>query len=159
MNDILCLAGKSDNFTNFLTVSRKFNFTCVYIFHTSYQTRSNWQMILSHTKIFNIFLGSLQTSSVIKILSSYCHRYTCKYFPHMDLWVNQLYFQISNSSKKQRLINFFLVPRNNLSPFKNVFQYVYSNVNFEVYCATERRRFNLKSTFHIVFKSYNNKRR
>ena len=72
MDDVSGLADKSDNFANFLTVSRIFNFTCVYVFHTIYPTRSNWQMILSQTKIFNIFPDSLQTSSIIKILSSYC---------------------------------------------------------------------------------------
>ena len=59
MDNVLGLADKSKNFANFLTVSRKFNFTCVYVFHTMYPTRSNWQMILSQTKIFNIFPGSL----------------------------------------------------------------------------------------------------
>ena len=100
MDDVSVLADKSDNFANFLTVSRKFNFTCVYVFHTIYPTRSNWQMILSQTKIFNIFPSSLQTSSVIKILSFYCNRYTYEYIPHSDLWLNRLYFEISNSSKK-----------------------------------------------------------
>ena len=47
MDDILGLADKSDDFANFLTVSRKFNFTYVYVFHTMYPTRSSWQMILS----------------------------------------------------------------------------------------------------------------
>ena len=75
MDDVLGLADKSANFTNFLTVMRKFNFTCVYAFHTIYLTRSNWQMILSQTKNVtfllandsftnkkcNIFPGSLQT--------------------------------------------------------------------------------------------------
>ena len=100
MDDVSGLAGKSDNFANFLTVSRKFDFACVYVFHTMYATRSNWQMILSQTKIFNIFLGSLQTSSVIKILSSCCNRHTYKYIPHRNLWLNRLYFKISNSSEK-----------------------------------------------------------
>ena len=60
-------------------------------------------MILSETKIFNIFPGSWQTSSVIKILSSKCNRYTYKYILHRDLCLNRLYFEISNSSKKQCL--------------------------------------------------------
>ena len=59
MDDVSGLADKSDSFANFLTVSRKFSFTCVYVFHTIYPTRSNCQMILSQTKIFNIFPGSL----------------------------------------------------------------------------------------------------
>ena len=65
MDDVSGLADKSNNFANVLTVSRKFNVACVYVFHITYPTRSNWQMILSQTKNFNIFPGSLQTSSVI----------------------------------------------------------------------------------------------
>ena len=78
MDDVSGLADKSNNFANFLTVSRKFNFTCVYVFHTMYPTRYNWQMILSQTKIFNIFLGSLQTSSIIKILQIHLSVYTAQ---------------------------------------------------------------------------------
>ena len=59
MKDVSELADKSDDFANFLTVSREFNFRCAYVFHTMYPTRSNWQMILSQTNIFNIFPGSL----------------------------------------------------------------------------------------------------
>ena len=99
MNDVSGLADKSDDFDNFLTVSRKFSFTCVYDFHTMYPRRSRWQMILSQTKNFNIFPGSLQTATVTKILSSYCQRYTYKYIPHRDLWLNRLYFEVSNSSE------------------------------------------------------------
>ena len=68
MDDVSGLAEKSENFWEFLTVSRKFGFTCVYIFHTNYPTKNNWQMILLQTKIFNIFPGSIQASSVAKIL-------------------------------------------------------------------------------------------
>ena len=103
IDDVSGLADKSDNFSNIFTVSRKFNFTCAYIFHTIYPTRYNWQMILSQRKSFNIFPGSLQTSSVIKILSFYCSRYTYEYIPHRDLWLIALYFEISDSSKKECL--------------------------------------------------------
>ena len=48
--------------------------------------------------------------------------------------------------------------RNNLSHSKNIFQYVYSNVFPEIYCSTERRGFNLKSNFHIIFKTYKDKK-
>ena len=97
------LADKSEMFTNFLTVSRKFGLTCVYIFHMIYPARQNWQMILAQTKIFNIFPGFIQTSSVVKILSSFCSRYKYNYVPNRDLWINRLYFDISNSTKKQWL--------------------------------------------------------
>ena len=60
-------------------------------------------MILSQTKNFYIFPGSLHTTFVVKILSSCCNRYTYEYIPHWDLWLNRLYFEISNSSKKKCL--------------------------------------------------------
>ena len=63
--------------------------------------------------------------------------------------------------KVSEIINYFLVIneknyvqlRNNLSQFKNLFPYKYSNVYPEIYCSTDRRGFILKSTFHIVFKA------
>ena len=47
--------------------------------------------------------------------------------------------------------------QNNLARYKNVFQYVYSNVYPEIYCATENRGFDLKRNFHIMFKTYRDK--
>ena len=103
MDDVSGLADRSEEFANFLTVSRKFGLTCVYIFHTIYHTRQHWQMILSQTKIFSFFPGSVQASSIIRILSSFCNRYGHNYIPHRDLWINRLYFEISNSTQKQCL--------------------------------------------------------
>ena len=60
-------------------------------------------MIVSQTNIFNIFPGALQTTSVAKILSWYCNRYTYEYILHRDLCVNRLYFEISNSTEKKCL--------------------------------------------------------
>ena len=44
--------------------------------------------------------------------------------------------------------------RKNLLSCKNIFQYVYSNVLPEIYCSTEKHVFDLKSNFHIIFKTY-----
>ena len=103
MDGISGLANRSEEFANFLTVSRKFGLTCVYIFHTIYLTRQHWQMILSQTKVFNFSLGLVQASSVIRILSSFCNRYGHNYIPHRDFSINQLYFEISNSTQIQCL--------------------------------------------------------
>ena len=43
MDDVSGLADKSDDFANFLTISRKFSFTFMYVFHTMYPTKSSWQ--------------------------------------------------------------------------------------------------------------------
>ena len=48
--------------------------------------------------------------------------------------------------------------QNNLSSYKNIFQYVYSNVLPEIYCSTEKQCFDLKSNFHITFKTYKDKK-
>ena len=47
--------------------------------------------------------------------------------------------------------------QNNLSSYKNIFQYVYSNFYLEIYCSTENRGFDLKSNFHMMFKTYKDK--
>ena len=51
MDDVSGLADKSDEFANFLNVLRKYRMTCVYIFHTIYPSRQNWEMITSQTQI------------------------------------------------------------------------------------------------------------
>ena len=57
MKDVSGLADKSDVFYIFLTVSRKYGLSYVYIFHTIYPNRQNWEMIMSQTHIFNFFSG------------------------------------------------------------------------------------------------------
>ena len=51
MDNVSGLADKSNDFANFLTVSRKFGYICLYIFDIIYPTKPIWQMILSQTKI------------------------------------------------------------------------------------------------------------
>ena len=48
--------------------------------------------------------------------------------------------------------------RNNLSSYKSIFQYVYPNVFPEIYCSTEKLGFDLKSNFHIISKTYKDKK-
>ena len=69
MENVLGLEDKSNDFSNFLTVSQKFVYICLYILHTIYLSKSIWQMILSHTKNFNIFPSSIQLDNILKILT------------------------------------------------------------------------------------------
>ena len=103
MDDVSGIVDKSEEFANFVTVSRKYRLTCAYIFHTIYLTRLHWKMILSQTKIFNFFPGSIQATAIIKILSSFTSRYKHTYIRHRDLWTNHLYLEISNLTQKQCL--------------------------------------------------------
>ena len=42
----------------------------------------------------------------------------------------------------------------NLANYKDIIQYVYSHVFPKIYSTTEKRSIDLKSKFHILFKSY-----
>ena len=103
MDDVSGLADKSQEFSNFLTVSRKYGFSCVFVFHTIYPGRQNWEMIMSQTHIFNFFPGSVHNNWILKILSVFASRQKDTYLPNQQVWLNKLYFQISNSKEKQCL--------------------------------------------------------
>ena len=57
-------------------------------------------MIMSQTKIFNFFPGSVHATFIIRILSSFANRYKHNYIPHH----NGLYIKICNSRQKQCLV-------------------------------------------------------
>ena len=103
MDGISGLGDKSDEFANFLTVPRKYGVTCVYIFNTIYPSRQNWQMIMSQSQIFNFFPDSIHSGSITRTLSLFTNRYKNTYVPVRNVWLNRLYFDISNSKQKQCL--------------------------------------------------------
>ena len=94
------LADDSKKFASFLTVARKYNYNCVYAFHTIYTEKSNWKTILSQTNIFNIFPASVPISSVKKILELSCIRKTSKYIPQSSLWISRLFIELANKNDK-----------------------------------------------------------
>ena len=79
-----------NDFGSCLTVCRKFGYNWIYLFHIIYPEKSIWQIIISQTRIFNIFSGSIQLSSVLKMIANNCHRETLSYIPIRDLWLNRL---------------------------------------------------------------------
>ena len=85
MDDASDLADRSNEFSSFMTVSRKLGYTCLYIFNSVYPYKSIWQMILSQTKIFNIFPSAIQLGNMLKILANDCNRETINYIPARDL--------------------------------------------------------------------------
>ena len=52
----------------------------------------------------------------------------------------------------------YLELRKNLSHYKDILQYVCCNVFSEIHCSTQRRGSNLKSIYHIMFKTYKDKK-
>ena len=98
------LGGKSEEFCNFLTGSREYGFSCLYVFHTIYPGRQSWEMIKSQTHIFNFFPWSIHSSRILKTLSLFASRQKNTYLPNQQAWRNKLFFQISNSTEKKCLI-------------------------------------------------------
>ena len=79
------LADKSKKFASFLTIARKFNYTCVYIFHIIYPEKSIWRTIFSQTNILNNFPASVSLAHMRRILESVCIRKTKKYIAQSAL--------------------------------------------------------------------------
>ena len=117
MDVVSGLADKSDSFSNFLTVSRKYGFSCLYVFHTIYPNRQNWEMIMTQTHIFNFFPGSLHSGKILKTLSLFASRKKSSYVLSQNVWLSRLYFDISPSKEKQCLTD-NTRPINDLGPGK-----------------------------------------
>ena len=100
MDDVSGLADESKKFASFLTVTRKFNYSCVYIFHTIYPEKTNWKIILSQMNICNIFLANVSLTSVQKILEGICIRKTRKYIPQSVLWISRLFIELANKNDR-----------------------------------------------------------
>ena len=99
-DDVSGLADNSKKFASFLTVARKYNYNCVYIFHTIYPEKANWRTILSQTNIYNIFPATVPLNSVRKILEGACISKTSKYIPQASLWISRHFSELANRNDK-----------------------------------------------------------
>ena len=104
MDDVLGLADESKKFASFLTVARKFNYMCFYIFHIIYPENKIWRTILPQTSIFNIFLASVSLSHARRILKNVCLRKTRKYIPLSSLWISRPFIELTNRNDRICLI-------------------------------------------------------
>ena len=82
MDDV---SGLAEEFSNFLTVSRKYGFSGLYAFNTIYLGRLSWEMIMSQTHIFNFFPGSIHSSRILKTLSLFASRQKDTYLPNQQI--------------------------------------------------------------------------
>ena len=102
MDDVSGVAVISKKFANFLTVSRKFGYHSVYVFHVVAACQI-WQKITSQTNIFNIIPSSVPQNSVVKILQSNCIIQSKKYIPIRSFWLNRVFTDLANSREKHCL--------------------------------------------------------
>ena len=83
-----------------MTVAQKYNYNCVYIFHTIYPEKANWQTILSQTNIYNIFPVTVPLTGVRKILEGACIRKTSKYIPQSSLCISRFIIELASRNYK-----------------------------------------------------------
>ena len=81
MDNVSGVADSCKEFADFLTVTLKYRYHCVYVFHTIIQEKEIWKKIISQTNIFNIFPCSVLYNMVSKIFQSNCVPTTTKYVP------------------------------------------------------------------------------
>ena len=103
MDNISGIADISKNFANFLTVSRKFGYNCVYVFHVINPSSQIWQKIISQTNIFNTFPASVPFNSVSKMIQGSCILQSKKYVPVRSLWLSRVFNDLANSHEKRCL--------------------------------------------------------
>ena len=103
MDDVSGVADISKKYANFLTVSRKFGYNYVYVFHVIVPASQIWQKIISQTNIFNIFPASVPNNTVAKIIQSNCILQSKKYVPARSLWLNRVFTDLANSHEKHCL--------------------------------------------------------
>ena len=60
-------------------------------------------MIMSQTHFSNFFPGSIHSNRILKTLSIFWSRQKQNYLPNQQVWLNKLYFQLSNSKEKKCL--------------------------------------------------------
>ena len=100
MDDVSGVADVSKKIANFLTVSRKFGYNCVYIFHEIVPASQIWQKIISQTNIFNIFPASVPHNTVAKIIQSNFILQSKKYVPARSLGLNRVFSDLANNHEK-----------------------------------------------------------
>ena len=103
LDDVSGAADLSKKFANFLTVSRKYGYNVVYVFHVIIPSNQIWQKILSQTNIFNIFPASVTFNSASKILQANCISRGKTYIPIRLLWLTRLFTELANSHEKNCL--------------------------------------------------------
>ena len=95
MDNVSGVADISKKFAYFLTVSKKFGYSCVYVFHVIVPASQIQQKIISQTNIFNIFPGSVPHNTVAKIIQSNCILQSKKLVLARSLWVNRVFTDLA----------------------------------------------------------------
>ena len=85
------VADRAQSFASFLTVTRKFHYGCIFNIHIICPKKVIAKLILSQTRVFDIFPTHIYQSSNMNILFGNFMRETSRYIPKNSLWLNRLF--------------------------------------------------------------------
>ena len=100
----LGLADSCKEFADFLMITRKYRYHCIYVFHIIIPDRDIWKKIIWQNNIFNIFPSSVPFHTASEILQSNCVPTTTKYVPVRSLWIKKLFIDLANRDERNCLI-------------------------------------------------------
>ena len=103
IDDVLGLADSCKEFAGFLTITRKYRYHCVYVFHIIIPDKEIWKKFLSQTNVFNIFPFSVPFRTVSKIIQSNYVPTTTKYVPVHSIWINRFFIDLANRDERNCL--------------------------------------------------------
>ena len=103
MDDVSGVADNRKKFADFLTVSRKYKYHCIYVFHVIAPETQIWKKGLSQTNIFNIIPSGVPYITVSKILQSNCKQTHKKYIPARSMWLHRVFNDLANTNKRHFL--------------------------------------------------------
>ena len=98
------LADCSYTSASFLTDMRKSCYSCVLNFYLFYPEKANWKLMISQTKMLNLFAAYVNLSSVTSILSVSCTRVTFCQIPKSSLWLDRLPIDLSHKSSSGKIL-------------------------------------------------------
>ena len=104
MDDASGIADSCKEFADFLTVSQKYRYHCVYVLHIIIPQTEIWEKIILQTNIFNIFLCSIPYNTVTKILQNNCAQKTTKYVPLHSMCLNRVFIDLAKEDQTSCLI-------------------------------------------------------
>ena len=99
MDNTLGIADSCKEFANFLTVSRKYIYHCVYVFHMIIPEKEIWKKIISQMNTFNIFSFSVPFNTASKIFQSNCVPTTTKYVLVRSMWLTRVFLDLASQDK------------------------------------------------------------
>ena len=107
-DDMSTIADRSNVFGHFLTVSRKFNYVCVYIFHIINSKDSDlWNIISSQTHIYCFLNVGTLAPKIKGLISENCIRSAYdknNYLTRNNMWLTKLICSLFNNHTKEHVL-------------------------------------------------------